>query len=82
MNPAFPVDLHPESQTSHPQQTPMIPTPFPPAPSHNCLSPWAQPQPRETRTAVSSAAAGELPVTTILLLGKEVTLGLSLLHSS
>lgn len=46
MNPAFPVDLHPESRTSPPPwQTPMIPTPFPPAPSHACLSPWAQPQP-------------------------------------
>lgn len=45
MNPAFPVNLHPERQTSHPQQTPVIPTPFPPAPSHICLSPRAQLQP-------------------------------------
>ena len=57
MNPAFPVDLHPESRTSHPQQTPMIPTPFPPAPSHICLSPWAQLQPRQLCCCRGAAGA-------------------------
>lgn len=76
-NPAFPVDLHLESQASHPQQAPMTPAHFfLPAPSHVCSSPGRSPSPG------SSAAAGELLAISILLLGKEVTLGPSLLLSS